>query len=135
MNCKFCSKITEELLDYCVCHSCKIVCFTKQIPMEEKYSRIKDYLDIIQNEILHQRDYFYNLEQRYINKEVLTPEELDVRENIDAFQTVKLELEGHIKNSSSFSDKSGRNSLYKLLSLSKWLAAYFRRENDGDYQM
>ena len=72
-NCKFCSKITEELLGYCVCHSCKIVCFTKQIPMEEKYSRIKDYLDIIQNEILHRRDYFYNLEQRYINKEVLTP--------------------------------------------------------------
>ena len=78
--------------------------------------------------MLEQKDYLHSIEQRHINGEELTAKELEIRDNISEFQSIRSDLETYIKNDFQLSEKNARHLLYRLLVLSKWLSNYFRRD-------
>ena len=128
MECKFCGKETKLLKGVYVCDECSTVSFSKDIELKQKQKLITEYLNDIQEKVLEQKDYLHSIEQRHINGEKLTAEELEIRDNIYEFQSIRLDLETYIKNGFNLREKTCRNLLYRLLVLSEWLSNYFRRD-------
>ena len=127
MECKFCGKATKLLKGIYVCDECCTVSFSKNIELGQKQKLIIEYLNDIQTKVLEQKDYLHLIEQRYILGEELT-EELEIRDKISEFQSIRLDLETYIKNDFQLSEKNGKHLLYRLLILSEWLTKYFRRD-------
>lgn len=128
MECKFCGKEAKLLKGVYVCDECSTVSFSKDIELKQKQKLITEYLNDIQEKVLEQKDYLHSIEQRHINGEKLTAEELEIRDNIYAFQSIRLDLETYIKNGFNLREKNCRHLLYRLLVLSEWLSNYFRRD-------
>lgn len=128
MECKFCGKETKLLKGVYVCDECSTVSFSKDIELKQKQKLITEYLNDIQEKVLEQKDYLHSIEQRHINGEELTAKELEIRDNISEFQSIRSDLETYIKNDFQLSEKNARHLLYRLLVLSKWLSNYFRRD-------
>lgn len=128
MECKFCGKETKLLKGVYVCDECSTVSFSKDIEIKQKQKLITEYLNDIQEKVLEQKGYLHSIEQRHINGEKLTAEELEIRDNIYEFQSIRLDLETYIKNGFNLREKNCRHLLYRLLVLSEWLSNYFRRD-------
>ena len=128
MECKFCGKETKLLKGVYVCYECSTVSFSKDIELKQKQKLITEYLNDIQEKVLEQKDYLHSIEQRHINGEKLTAEELEIRDKIYEFQSIRLDLETYIKNGFNLREKNCRHLLYRLLVLSEWLSNYFRRD-------
>lgn len=128
MECKFCGKPTEVVDDVNVCNECCTVSFFKDIGLDQKQQLIMEYLNNVQKQLLEQQDYLHAIEQKHILGEKLSATELEIREKMIEFQSVRLELEAYIKINSHLNEKNERNLLYRLLILSKWLSKYFRRD-------
>lgn len=124
MKCKFCEMPTEMVEGVYVCNECCTVSFSKDIGLDQKQQLIMEYLNNIQKQLLEQQDYLHTIEQKH----VLGEELFEIREKITEFQSLRLELEAHIKSNSQLKEKNERNLLYRLLILSKWLSKYFRRD-------
>ena len=128
MECKFCGKETKLFKGFYICDECSTVSFSKDIEIKQKQKLITEYLNDIQEKVLEQKDYLHSIEQRHINGEKLTAEELEIRDNIYEFQSIRLDLETYIKNGFNLREKNCRHLLYRLLVLSEWLSNYFRRD-------
>ena len=77
------------------------------------------------------RKYISNnlLEQKYINGVLLTAEVLIIRNNLLEFQDIRTELEMYLSNDSgTLNEKHIKSLLYRLLTISEWLSATFRRD-------
>lgn len=126
--CMFCNKPAVKLGEYYVCDECQTVCFSKNIPLEEKYYLIRNFLSDIQCGVLKQQDILRDIEQEYISRGELTHEEFEIRNKVAEFQSLRLELEFLINNNSQLCEKSDRNLLYRLLVLSEWLSKNFKMD-------
>lgn len=120
----FCCCCDQELAPvgkYYVCHRCKTVAFTEDIPFEEKCNAINQYLDDVQKKISTKRDELYKLEQKYTLKEELTAEEQEMHEKLSEFQAVFSDLKIILYSGSDAATKRIKMSLYRLLMISDWL--------------
>lgn len=131
MNCKFCGKPLVEKREFHVCDECETVGFFKEVALAETRGLISDYLKNIQCKVMEQQDFLHKIEQKYISHKYLTPDEQEIRKNILEFQSIRIELEVHVRNTSLFREKYERNLLYRLLILSEWLSNYFKERKDG----
>lgn len=127
-TCVFCDGVINILNGYFVCDSCKTVYFSKNITDLEKKTLIKNYLSSIQDDLVKHREYLYGLEQKYINGVSLTVEEEIILNNLLEFRDIRIELEMYLSiNSGTLNKKHIKCLLYRLLIISEWLSATFRR--------
>lgn len=128
-TCIYCDGTITALNGYLVCDSCKTVCFSKDISDSEKKKLIKNYVISIQTGLEKHREFLHELEQKYINGVLLTAEEQMIRNNLLEFQDIRTELEIYLNNDSgTLNKKHIKSLLYRLLVISEWLSATFRRD-------
>lgn len=129
-TCVFCDGILSVLNDYFVCDSCKTVCFSKDVSDSDKKKLIKNYFISIQGDLEKYSEFLHKLEQKYIDGILLTAEEQMIRNNLLEYNDIRTELEMYLSNNcGTLNKKHIKSLLYRLLTISEWLSATFRKGN------
>ncbi len=150
MNKNLCYCCNNELTPvgkYYICHHCKTVAFTEEIPFEEKCNAINKFLDDVQKKILAEPQWLAELNSRHKFAKELTTEEQAVCDRLYEFQSVRCILIHETKvvcgdNSGipcrkkkalpctrgDASMKIIKMALYRLLMISDWLKEKFEIE-------
>ena len=130
-KCQFCGSLSETYEGIYICKVCETVCFFTNSSLDEKYRRVKEYLEEIQSQVFEQQECLHQIEQKRILRATLSALEAEVCEKIAEFQSIRIELEKLIEDGSTLYSKRDRQLLYRLLMLAKWLSGYFKGDDNN----